>query len=136
MTQISKIKAHLRSASITLGAVLLPGVAIAQNVPSQRGTQIDLLEDVGGGNTLTINTSDVAGTFIDYFNIITQVLFTSAVGFCILWFLIGGIQMILSGGDQGKVGEGKSRIIWSLVGLLSLALAGAVLRFLNSAFFT
>ena len=77
-----------------------------------------------------------AGTFIDYFNEAVDLLMTVAIGFCVLWILIGSYMVMISGSDGGKRSEGKSMITWALIGLILVNFAGFFLRTLNSIFFT
>jgi len=73
--------------------------------------------------------------FIDYFNMSRFWLFRVAVGFTVLWILIGGVMFMTSGNNQSRRSAAISRIIWSVVGLLILLFSGVILRTLNSLFF-
>ena len=44
-----------------------------------------------------------------------------------IWLLIGGIKWILSSGDPGKVAAARSQVIHSLVGLVVVVLALALI---------
>lgn len=51
----------------------------------------------------------------------------------LLYFLWGGLNWIMAGGDKGKLEESKSRITQGLVGLAILAASYVVVKFLESA---
>lgn len=57
--------------------------------------------------------------------------FRMGVAVAILNGVYGGFTIVRSNGDSGKVDEGKTRFIWSAVGLAMLLLSGALLSFLN-----
>lgn len=73
---------------------------------------------------------------LGYFACSTGFIYDIAVGFCVLWVLVGGIQIIISGDNTEWYNRGKSIIFASIGGLLVLILAPVILRFLNSAFYT
>jgi len=100
----------------------------------QKWEGITLLQPLG--DTRTINVSSGIGTFINYFNDATSWLLTVVVGICVLWVLIGGFQIMLSGGFSGMDSAGKNHMIWAIAGLAITLFAGFILRLLNSMFFT
>lgn len=85
--------------------------------------------------TSSLNASPGIQIFFDYFNLGWPWLIGSAAGIAVLWSLVGGMQVILSGGDPGKRQAGIDRLLWSLAGLAILALAGLILRTLNPLFY-
>lgn len=92
-------------------------------------TLIQPLDD----NTTSLDSS--TSIFIEYFNVSSGWLFRVAVGFAVLWILIGGVMFILSGNNQSRRSEAISRITWAVVGLIILLFAGVILRTMNSIFF-
>ncbi|MCA9371108.1 MAG: hypothetical protein KC680_04075 [Candidatus Peregrinibacteria bacterium] len=94
---------------------------------------IPLIQPLGSINVLTVQPG--ARTFIDYFNDAAGLLLTVAIGFCVLWILIGSYFIMVSGSDGGKRSTGKSIITWALIGLIIVTFAGFFLRTLNSVFF-
>lgn len=73
--------------------------------------------------------------FFTYFNISWPLIVGSAAGVGVLQALYGGIQIMLSGSDTGRLEEGKSRLLWALAGLLMIGLSGMILETLNPIFF-
>lgn len=60
-----------------------------------------------------------------------QWAFRTGVALAVLNGVYAGFTIIRSNGDSGKVDEGKTRFLWSALGLGMLLLAGAILSFLN-----
>lgn len=70
-----------------------------------------------------------------YFNAVWPWVLGSAAGIAVLWSLIGGIQIMLSGDNTGMRSAGQERLLWALAGLLMIALAGVILTTLNPIFY-
>lgn len=51
----------------------------------------------------------------------------------LLYFLWGGINWIMAGGDKGKLEESKSKITQGLIGLAILAASYVIVKFIESA---
>lgn len=78
-----------------------------------------------GGNALSgIHIATLIGTFIKTMVII------GGLGF-ILYFILGAVKWITSGGDKGKLEEAKQEILNAITGLVVLLAFYAVSAFLN-----
>lgn len=75
------------------------------------------------------------GILYQYFNAVWPWVLGSAAGIAVLWSLIGGIQIMLSGDNTGMRSAGQERLLWALAGLIMIALAGVILTTLNPLFF-
>lgn len=52
----------------------------------------------------------------------------------VIMIIVGGLRYVLSSGDSGRVGSAKNTIIFALIGLVFVALAQLIVRFvLNTA---
>ena len=51
----------------------------------------------------------------------------------LLYFLWGGLNWIMAGGDKGKLEESKSKITQGLIGLAILAASFVIVKFIESA---
>jgi hypothetical protein len=51
----------------------------------------------------------------------------------LLYFLWGGINWIMAGGDKGKLDESRAKITQGLVGLAVLAASYVIVKFIESA---
>lgn len=70
--------------------------------------------------------------FFDYINTgLWQWAFMMGVAIAVLNGTIGGLQIVMSNGDSGKVDAGKTRFISSTIGLVMLLLSGVILEFIN-----
>lgn len=83
----------------------------------------------------TPSLSSSPNIFLDYFNVSVGWLFKVAVGFAVMWVLIGGVMYMTSGNNQGQRSSAISKMTWAIIGLLILLFAGVILRTLNSIFF-
>ena len=72
--------------------------------------------------------------FFVYFNRMWPWILGVAAGISILQAMIGGIQIMMSAGNEQK-SAGESRLMWALAGLILVALAGFILRILNPLFY-
>ena len=130
-------------AFVTLAIMLGAQVALAAPAGGQKGQQADpqvvretvkLIEPIGGKEEITIGSG--FKTWLDYFEVAGVWLYTIAVGICVLWFLIGGIGIMVSGNDSGLRQSSIEKMKWSLIALLILTFSGTILRTLNNLFFT
>lgn len=120
----------------SFGALVLsviPGIAFAGD-PKVENTTINLLAPLGPSNTITIGPGFT--TWFDYFNNSAGWLYNVAIGICVLWILVGGLFVMVSGDNPQLAEKGKGFMIGSLTGLVMLILAPTILRTLNGLFFT
>ncbi len=76
--------------------------------------------DEGGSADTTINN-----LLTDIINIVSLVVGVVAV----IMIIIGGLKYILSGGDSGNVTSAKNTVLFAIVGLVIVALAQFIVRF-------
>lgn len=72
--------------------------------------------------------------FFTYFNLVWPWILGIAAGIAVLQALVGGIQIMLSGGSEQR-NAGQTRLMWALGGLVLVALSGFILRMLNPLFY-
>ena len=91
-----------------------------------------ILEPLPGGPSSLTPNGTALQIFFTYINSgLWQWAFMMGVAIAILNAVIGGLQIVMSNGDSGKVDAGKTRFISSTVGLLLLLLSGVILEFIN-----
>ncbi|MDD5751899.1 MAG: hypothetical protein PHS73_05275, partial [Candidatus Peribacteraceae bacterium] len=115
------------------------GTALAQHIEGEENDETDgspgggkALPQQWGGVTLlqplgglkAIQVSSGFGTFLTYFNQATEWLLIVVVGICVIWVLLGGFQIMLSGGFSGMDSAGKTHMIWAIAGLAITLFAG------------
>lgn len=81
-----------------------------------------------------IQPSPGIGIFFDYFNRSWPWIIGVAAGIAVLQAMIGGIQIMISGGSEQR-SAGQTRLTWALAGLVLIALTGFILRLLNPLFY-
>jgi hypothetical protein len=135
---IQKIKKLLMSLSL-LSLFALPVLAPVA-VHAQGGTQ-DCLNGSGGGiqscldsgSCQTDTTGCNNGPPTDRVNAIIKLvinIFSLIVGvIAVIMIIIGGLKYITSGGDSGNVSGAKNTILYAIIGLVIVALAQIIVRF-------
>lgn len=96
------------------------------------GQDIKLLAPLDDENYTLEPSSTPLETFFEYFNMSWPWLLGVASGISVLQAVWGGILIMTSFDRDG----GKEKIQWALGGMVMIALAGFILRFLNSMFYT
>ncbi len=82
----------------------------------------------GGECTQTASEAKVNKLITAIVNIISVIVGILAV----IFIIIGGAKYITSGGDSAKVSSGKNTVIYAIVGLIIVALAQFIVRFVLS----
>lgn len=59
----------------------------------------------------------------------------TGIAIAVLNCTVAGYQIVLSNGDPGMIGNGKTRFMWATIGLMILFLAGTLLNFINPSGF-
>ena len=96
---------------------------------------LKLLEPLPDGTYYFCPSSNPFGVINDYLRPVLSWMVGMAAGLAILMIVIGGLQIIMSGGNDSKIGEGKKRVTEAILGLLLLVFSATILYFLNSYFF-
>jgi hypothetical protein len=132
-----KIKSYLMVAvmSLSFGApVMVPAMVGVASAECSNGIQTN----VGAGadaasspsvSTCTPTSGDGSTGLSNIAKKITN-LFSLIVGaIAIIMIIYGGFRYITSGGDSGKVGSAKNTLIYAIIGLIIVALAQLIVRF-------
>ncbi len=121
-----KISLAMASFAFALIPVLAPAAAYAATPDIQGGLQSgSCLEvnnttcDTGSAET-TVN--DIIATVINIFSLVVGVV-------SVIMIIIGGLKYITSGGDSGNVSGAKNTILYAIVGLVIVALAQIIVKF-------
>ena len=128
-----------RIITVVLAALLLLAPALALSLPATAATpnpQADLCRGVNNLSlTSTENGTDCTGagaaeSTID--NIVSYVIniFSIIVGIvAVIMIIVGGLKYITSGGDSNKVTSAKNSIVYAIIGLIIVALAQIIVKF-------
>ena len=113
------------------------GVVAAQDGPDPQGAicrganQLQVSSDTVDAGTSC--TSDDPTNKVN--NLITQIIniFSVIVGIvAVIMIIYGGLKYITSGGDSGNVTGAKNTILYAIIGLIIVALAQFIVRFILS----
>ena len=132
----NKIKAIVFSivALVTVAAVpvaaTVPAFAADSTITNclTKGTNLNGdISNISNGctDTPTAQSKDLTDVIATVVNIISIVVGVVAV-IMIIW---GGLKYITSGGESGKITSAKNTIIYALIGLVVVALAQFIVRF-------
>lgn len=121
---------------VLLMLLLWADATLAQETPLlDYAGPLKLLEPLDGSDERSLEPEPGIDIFFTYFNMSWPLIVGSAAGIGVLQSLYGGIQIMLSGSDSGRLEEGKSRLLWALAGLIMIGLSGMILETLNPVFF-
>ncbi len=131
---IKQIITTLSLAMVMLLPALVSTSAFAANIDGSLCKGADL-KFSGDASTADCTTTEQAGAGLD--KLITDVvnIFSVVVGVvAVIMIIYGGFRYITSGGDSGNVTNAKNTILYALVGLVIVALAQFIVKFvLNKA---
>ncbi len=125
-----KIKLARRLASFILVLAVLAGVALPISTPvlAASGTQNQICQGIGvtGGSCSSGGgTSDINHLITNGLNIFSTIVGIVAV----IMIIVGGFKYITSGGESNAVASAKHTLMYALVGLVIVALAQVIARF-------
>lgn len=86
------------------------------------GAELRLESDCVVEETGTSSLQGLITKIINIFSVIVGVI-------AVIMIIVGGLKYITSGGDSGNVSSAKNTIIYALVGLVIVALAQFIVRF-------
>ena len=123
----------IASVVIALGAGLVaaPAMTNAQQIEGNLSC---------GANNLSLSQGDCtgenAGAEDSVNDLITQIvnIFSIVVGIiAVIMIIVGGFKYITSSGDSGNVTSAKNTIMYAIIGLVIVALAQIIVRFVLNA---
>lgn len=103
-------------------------------MPVAVSAQADIDGNLCAGANLTVGDTnceqgDPEGTVNDIISTVINI-FSVVVGVVsVIMIIIGGLKYITSGGDSGNVSGAKNTILYAIVGLVVVALAQIIVRF-------
>lgn len=130
---MKKLKILIYTLSIMMGVVAplaLTAHSGAQDIEGNLQCGANLKFSTNEGDCETDSSGNTAAERID--QIVSQVinLLSLAVGVvAVIMIIVGGFKYITSGGDSGNVTGAKNTILYAVVGLIVVALAQVIVRF-------
>lgn len=127
MLQKIKSKLLIISSVLFLAAPAAVPVAVHAQLPSIddnlcSGANLDVS---GGTTTCDEDQGDFQDTLTAFINIISIIIGAIAV----IMIIFGGFRYMTSGGDATKVSTAKNTILYALIGLILVAVAQIIVRF-------
>ena len=143
---IQKIKRLLLTAMASTALLLplaVPAIAHADTTGGASGTVQPTLQgsfcngtniDISNSACPTLNDPTSEGKVNDTVKLAIN-LFSAIVGIiAVVMIIVGGIRYITSGGDSGNVTAAKNTILYAVIGLIVVALAQIIVKFVLSRF--
>lgn len=125
-------KLRILLTSISLASFLVVPVLAFAGVANAQTPSIDTGLDAGSCLSTTAADCDTQDPDEAVNNIIATVIniFSLVVGVVsVIMIIVGGLKYITSGGDSGNVSGAKNTILYAIVGLVIVALAQVIVRF-------
>jgi len=128
----------IKESIIIAASALLLAVPVLAPVTVHADSGADIRNSLCGGVDLDANTASANCTNVDSAgetdanklikNIIN--IFSLVVGIvAVVMIIVGGFRYITSGGNDGNVGTAKNTILYAVIGLVIVALAQIIVRF-------
>jgi len=104
------------------GTALLPAATSAdttkQSVCKALGSNGSCTTNGGGGSSIS-----------DVFKLVVNVLSVVAGAVAVIMIVVAGFRFVTSGGDSNSVSAARNTIVYAIVGLIVVALAQVIVRF-------
>lgn len=134
MIQKIKNKLLIISSLLTLSAPLVAApVAVIAQGPIQGGLCKGAQQLVIEEGVATCQEPQTGRTFTDILRRIVNILSVIIGIIAVIMIIFGGFRYITSGGAQDKVAGAKNTILYALIGLIIVALAQIIVRFVLSS---
>lgn len=141
---IKKLKQYFVAAIATMAfalpAVAFPLTAHAADITVPSPTDTNIRDQFCSGTDISVSDSANCNTAAAEDNVNNVVklainLFSAIVGIIsVVMIIVGGIRYITSGGDSGNVQAAKNTILYAVIGLVVVALAQVIVRFVLARF--
>ncbi len=93
---------------------------------------ICILEPLPGGPPSFSPSTKPFAIFWSYINGgLWELMIGIGVGSAVFTGVMAGLQIVFGNGDPGAIDKAKGKIMWSIVGLIILLMAGVIMSFIN-----
>ena len=124
------MRTYIRFIGVLSAACASIGHALAQG-----GTEIQLLEPIGGADALSAQDGQPFGLLGQYFGLMYPWLVGTAAGLVLLWAVVSGIMIMIKGAEPGERQKWIDHLLHALLGLLLIIFSGVILHAINPAGF-
>lgn len=127
---IKKILTSASLLSLLLVPALVPATVGAQEIQESLECGAELNVDAVTSGTPACATGDDAGTKLnDIVRLVINIFSVVVAVVAVIMIIIGGLKYIMSGGDSGNITGAKNTILYAIIGLVIVALAQFIVRF-------
>ncbi len=111
----------------------LVALAAAYSAPLIAAAQIQQIgTDSGIIPTGSVGSAYTFGNLLNTGNALLNITASLIVALSVIFIIYGGFTFITSGGDETKVTEARNRIIYGVIGIAIIILAGLIFTFVGS----
>jgi hypothetical protein len=134
---IQIIKRNILSAIMALfvlvgSGLMIAPTALAATSPSDAASQACAGVTAAAGGTCEVGKTSTDATAL--INTIIDLLSWVIGVIAVIMIIFGGFKFVTSAGDSGKVTSARSTIIYALIGLVVVALAQTIVKFVLGQF--
>lgn len=120
---MKRLRLFLAALAMVVGlSGALPAVALADDAKSTVCTALRAGQDCSKDPAGSVSINNVISTTV---NLLSWLVGVAAV----IMIIIGGFRFVTAGGDSNQVSSARNTIIYALVGLVVVALAQAIVKF-------
>lgn len=132
LQKIKKIVLSVSALAFLVAPAVVPATAFAADAITPGlncGAELDVSSVNGTAAACPTTSPDAGGTFNRIITLIINI-FSLVVGvIAVIMIILGGLKYITSGGDSGNIQSAKNTILYAVIGLVVVALAQFVVRF-------
>lgn len=120
---------------ITLAVVLSSALFALQPATASAAIKDDVCKGVGLSSGGSCDTSTNGSSSVNDIIKIGLNIFSAIIGIiAVVMFMVGGVKYMTSQGESGKINEAKNTILYAAVGLVVVAMAQILVRFVLTRF--
>lgn len=132
LQKVKKILLNATALGLLLAPAALPAVTYADNISGglNCGAELNASAVNGTAAPACASTGQDAGSTFNHIITLIINIFSLIVGvIAVIMIIVGGLKYITSGGDSGNISSAKNTILYAVIGLVVVALAQFVVRF-------
>ena len=115
---------------VCCGALVVAGL-LGGNVYAGLGG--DVCTGAGLGDNCNGSIGNPGNTVSNLIGQVVQIIFSIVGILAVLMMILGGINLMTSAGDPGKIKKGKDTIIWGIIGLCVTLFSYVIVNFVLTA---
>lgn len=134
---LKSLRKMIVTAGVALGLALLPAVVVPAVASAEDNPNVNIGNCLSQGSGLTTGTGttctaspdtgtqkiqDIVTLIVNIFSIIVGIV-------AVIMIVVGGFRYITSGGDSGNITSAKNTIVYAVIGLIIVALAQFIVKF-------